>query len=299
MVNILISTYNGKDYLIEQLDSILKQTYSDFHLYIRDDGSTDETTTLINDYIKNNHLQNKITFIQGTNVGFCSSFFELLRIAEDGEYWAFCDQDDVWFPNKLQLAIEWMESRVNRDIPLLYHSGFYFGNEDLSVKKIYTPPRFNYCFYNSLTCNLFFGFSTVINRALYERLVRANPENVKYHDWFAAMICVAFGECFFSEDVCAIHRLHKNNASPLFFLKKIPDGLRLLKGDNFYNQNAQEFMSLFGQDLETEQREILAWFLNEKYSLKLSCKKAFYIKRWNPNLCVEIVLRILMLFGRV
>ena len=75
MVNILISTYNGKDYLIEQLDSILKQTYSDFHLYIRDDGSTDETTTLINDYIKNNHLQNKITFIQGTNVGFCSSFF--------------------------------------------------------------------------------------------------------------------------------------------------------------------------------------------------------------------------------
>lgn len=299
MLNILISTYNGENFIEEQLDSIFSQTYQDFHVYIRDDGSVDNTVTIISNYINKHTLSEHITMVAGNNIGFCPSFFELLYMAKDGDYWAFCDQDDVWLPDKLRLAVQWMEGKENQEIPLLYHSGFQLGNADLSEKTLYRPREFNYCFSNSITSNLFFGFAITINRSLYERLLLANPKEIKYHDWFAAMITAAFGYYHSSHQVGAIHRQHKDNSSPLFFIKKLPHGFRLLKGDMFYTRNAREFMRLFGDDLAESDRELLSWFLNDRYSFKIACKKAFYPHRWNPQLPVELVLRGLMLIGKV
>ena len=299
MVNVLISTYNGEKYIEEQLDSIMNQTYSNFKIYIRDDGSTDGTVRIIEKYIKNQHLQDRIVLVSGANVGFCRSFFELLYLAKDGDFWAFCDQDDVWLPDKLMLAINWMKGKENQNQPLLYHSAFELGNSDLSERQVYQPNAFRYQFYNSITSNLFFGFAVTINRCLYEKLILANPEVIKYHDWFAAMITAAFGYYHISHQVAAVHRQHEENSSPLFFIKKIPHGIKLLKGDSFYTRNAREFMRLFGDVLDAENREILSWFINDRYSLKLACKKAFYKKRWNPQLPVEFILRCLMLVGRI
>ena len=299
MVNVLVSTYNGEKYIIEQLDSIVAQTYQDFHVYIRDDGSSDNTVKVITDYIKNQHLQHRITLIEGTNVGFCRSFFALLLLAKDGDYWAFCDQDDVWYEDKLSLAVSWMKGKETQEMPLLYHSAFELGNADLSEKKRYEPKPFAYQFYNAITSNLFFGFAVTINRSLYELLILANPEEIKYHDWFAAMITTAFGYYHMSHQIMAVHRQHEDNTSPLYFFKKIPDGLKLLRGDTFYTRNAKEFMRLFGEKLSPEQREIISWFTQDKYSFSLACKKAFYPKRWNPQIPVELVLRCLMLIGRI
>ena len=299
LLNILISTYNGANFIEEQLDSIFSQTYQDFYVYIRDDGSTDNTVTIISEYVEKHRLNERVTLISGDNIGFSQSFFALLHMAKDGDYWAFCDQDDVWLPDKLRLAVHWMEGKENQEIPLLYHSGFQLGNADLSEKTVYRQQKFKYCFSNSITSNLFFGFAITINRPLYERLLLANPEVIKYHDWFAAMITAAFGYYHSSHQISAIHRQHKDNSSPLFFFSKIPHGIRLLKGDLFYTRNAREFMRLFGEELSEKDREILSWFLNERYSLKTACKKAFYLHRWNPQLLVELVLRGLMLIGKV
>jgi hypothetical protein len=98
--------------------------------------------------------------VQGDNIGFCKSFFELLRMTGDGDYWSFCDQDDYWYPTKLGSAVEWMEKQTSKHIPLLYHSGFELGNTDFSRKTKYCPPTFPYQFYNSITSNIFFGFSS-------------------------------------------------------------------------------------------------------------------------------------------
>ena len=299
MVNILVSTYNGEKYITEQLDSIFAQSYQDFHVYIRDDGSQDRTVKVISDYIRNQHLQDRITLTEGANVGFCRSFYELLYQAKDGDYWAFCDQDDVWYEDKLALAVTWMKGKEDQSIPLLYHSGFELGNADLSERSIYQTGTFSYRFYNSITSNLFFGFAITMNRSLYERLILANPEEIKYHDWFAAMITAAFGYHHISHQVMAVHRQHAENSSPLHFFKKIPDGLKLLKGDLFYTRNAKEFMRLFGDELKQEDREILGWFVKDGYSFSRAIKKAFYKKRWNPKLPVELVLRGLMLIGRI
>lgn len=298
MVNVLISTYNGELYVEEQLESIEKQIYQDYHVYIRDDGSQDQTVAIIQEYIERNHIEDKYTFIKGENLGFSKSFYELLQASSEGDYWAFCDQDDYWYPSKLQNAVEWM-SKEDNHIPLLYHSGFEIGNADLSQRKKYPTSQFPYTFQTSLASNIFFGFSVVINRSLYEKLMMADFEKVKYHDWFSGMIVSAFGKYYMSENVDAIHRQHENNASPLYFLKKIPDGLQLLKGDDVYTRNAREFYRLFQNNMNSEQKSLCKLFLNEKYRFNAALKKAFYKKRWNPQLKVEIILRGLMLIGKI
>ena len=296
MISVLISTYNGERYIEEQLDSIFSQTVSDFHVFIRDDGSSDSTCEVIESYIDRHDLADKITFETGKNIGFCASFFELLRKADEGDYWAFCDQDDVWLPGKLESAHLWLSSNDTTK-PLLYHGGFEIGNEDLSIRKAYEHEQFDYRFYNSITSNIFFGFSLVSNSTLRKMLLRADPTHIKYHDWFAAMITAAFGKYYLSTDIEAVHRQFSENASPLYFFKKIPHGFKLLMGDRFYTMQAREFKRLYGDYLRAEDRIILEWFTGEKYSLRTACRKAFYKKRWNPQLKVELILRILMLFG--
>ena len=296
MVNVLISTYNGEKYIIEQLESIFAQTMQDFHIYIRDDGSVDNTVAVINEYIITNSLTERVDFEQGENIGFCQSFFELLNKADNGDCWAFCDQDDVWLPNKLELAVKWLD-RQDCSVPLLYQSGFMVGNEDLSIQNTYIYSDYNYQFYNSITSSIYFGFAMVINARLRELLLMADPKNIKYHDWFASMITAAFGKCFLAEEAGAIHRQYNNNASPLYFFKKIPHGMKMLKGERFYTMQAREFKRVYGHMLSAKDREVLDWFQMNGYSFATACKKAFYPHRWNPQIKVEIILRFLMLMG--
>lgn len=130
--------------------------------------------------------------MEGENIGFCPSFFELLYMASEGDYWAFCDQDDYWYP----------------DIPLLYHSGIALGDDSLSVKKKYENPFPDFDFQKSITSNIFYGFAFVVNRAMYDKLVQVNPARIKYHDWFMAMIVTAFGKWHFSGEIQAVHRMN-------------------------------------------------------------------------------------------
>lgn len=298
MVNILLSTYNGEKYILEQLESIEQQTYKDFRVFIRDDGSTDKTVFLINEYVKEKQLQDKYKITVKQNIGYSRSFYELLKIADTGDYWAFCDQDDVWYADKLKNAVLWLE-KENKDIPLLYQGRVEIGNEDLTVKKDCNLYDFHFDYYNAFTSNIFFGFAMVINRCLYEKLIQADFREIKYHDWFAAMIVAAFGKYKISDTVEAVHRQHNNNASPSSFFKKIPDGIKLLKGDFFYTKNAREFYHLYGDELSDEQRKLCKLFLNDRYHIMTALRKVFYPKRWNPQIKVEIVLRMLMLIGKI
>ena len=110
---ILLSSYNGEDYLAEQLDSLLKQTYSNFIIIIRDDASTDSTEQIINHYVEKN--QGKIHKLPGinSNVGPSSSFGLLIKYAIKEKialglsrlYMMLCDQDDIWIEEKLEIQM--------------------------------------------------------------------------------------------------------------------------------------------------------------------------------------------------
>lgn len=298
MVNILMSTYNGEKYISTQLDSILGQTYQDFHIYIRDDGSKDFTVDIVEDFAKQRQAAERITVVRGENIGFCASFIELLRTAEEGDYWSFCDQDDYWSPDKIQNAVEYLEKQ-KKDIPVLFHSAFCFTDENLNVKRAYIPNDPQYDFRKSITCSECYGFASVINRPLREMLVQVDASQIQSHDWFAAMIATAFGKIEFDSRITALHRIHGKNDSPNGFLQKIPRGLKLLREESFYTKNVREFDRLFNAQIKSEEKVYIDLFLNQRKNIKTKFKKFFFHKRWNEHLEVELVLRFLMLLGKI
>lgn len=298
MVNILMSTYNGEKYLIEQLDSIFAQTYQDFVLYVRDDGSTDQTVAILKNYRGKLRTPEQMVICQERNVGFCRSFFELLRMSEDGEYWTFSDQDDVWYPDKLLHAVEWMENG-NSQIPRMYHSGIVFADEDMNILHKYEIKRYKFCFQKSITSNVFYGFSMMINRTLREELLKCDSERIFYHDWFIGMIVTGFGEYCFSDQIDAAHRIHKSNTSAVSLRSKLPLLRKLFSGDMFYQRQAMEYKRVYWSKLSKADKRVLELFDPKTDKIRKSITKAFFPKRWNPRLFEECGTRFLMLIGKI
>lgn len=133
-VAILMSTYNGELYLSEQIESIINQTYTNWRLYIRDDGSSDKTCNIINYYC---HKDNRISVIEDCVIhrGVKDSFLWILKNIESS-YYMFCDQDDVWLPNKIGLSINKLESteKRNPDQPCLVVTDLKIVDHDLNIQ---------------------------------------------------------------------------------------------------------------------------------------------------------------------
>ena len=120
MIVILLSTYNGEKYLKDQLDSILSQSYKNFEIIARDDGSSDETINILKSY-------NIKILDTDKNLGAKLSFSVLLDYAvtnTDADYFMFCDQDDIWKNDKIEKTITMMKAleKTNSDLPLLVHT---------------------------------------------------------------------------------------------------------------------------------------------------------------------------------
>ncbi len=111
VVVVLLSTYNGSEHLKEQLDSIMSQTNVQVELYIRDDGSTDDSVQIAKKYTSN--------VIQGKNIGYVNSYINLIQTAPIAGFYALADQDDIWFPDKLSTAISNVRKQ-NNNKPILY-----------------------------------------------------------------------------------------------------------------------------------------------------------------------------------
>ena len=116
-VKVLLSTYNGAEFLQEQMNSILQQTHGDVDIVVRDDGSTDRTISILEAYEK----AGQITLHKGQNLGFALSFFELLKVAGEADYYAFADQDDIWLDYKMAYAVKKLE-KEDPQMPTLYFS---------------------------------------------------------------------------------------------------------------------------------------------------------------------------------
>ena len=131
MVHILLSTYNGARYLAQQLDSILAQTYTDWRLYIRDDGSSDGTVALAETYAKRD--KRVVVVRDGENLGAMGSFMRLLEQQGDADYFAFADQDDYWAPEKIALCVEAIQKAEAQypDQPIVVHTDLQVVDSDL------------------------------------------------------------------------------------------------------------------------------------------------------------------------
>ena len=133
MVDILMATYNGELYLEEQIKSIIKQSYKNWILYIRDDGSKDNTLKIINRYTYKYPDKIKLIADDRGNLGSNMNFKELMQYSKN-EYCMFCDQDDVWLEDKIKLSldkIKKLENKYGKNTPILVHTDLKVVNEKL------------------------------------------------------------------------------------------------------------------------------------------------------------------------
>lgn len=293
-VNVILSTYNGEKYIEEQLASLLAQDYPNINIYIRDDGSTDSTIMILEKYVR----QGKIHLLQGENLGFCGSFFELLKETKDGDYWSFCDQDDIWEKDKIQRAVVCMEKQ-NAERPLLYYSLSMMVDEEGKELGVQEPPKGSMCFRRALTGTFGVGFSMVINRTLREYMLRCDYKRVHSHDWLAGAIALGMGDVILDRKICAKYRRLESSVTKITFEKKIKWFLNMLTEQGDVKERNMEYSRCFFNQLSEENRNWLNLFNKEKYSLWASLKKACYLHRWRPSLGSEAAMRILMIMGRV
>ena len=298
-VAILISTYNGEKYLKEQIDSLLNQTYKNIDIYIRDDNSKDNTVNIIENYMKN---KNNIRLIKGENLGFVRSFFELLKNVEKADYYAYCDQDDIWMEDKIQRAVEYL-SKLNENKPNLYFSNSDYYDGDMNfvahgdVKKVYS-------FRNSLVECVSQGMTMCINKTARDCIVKHIPKNCLFHDWWTYMVCAGMGNIVYDEKPLVKYRRHTKSVTAEgknFFELQMWRIKKFLKSDDLkkIKKQIKEYDKYFEADLNKENKEVLKLFTNEKYSFINSMHKFFYPKRFRKKISDEILLRILFIFGKL
>ena len=228
MIDILLSAYNGEAFLKEQLDSILNQTYKDFKLIIRDDGSTDSTVDIIMDYVRK--YSSKVIYINngdaGRNnsgnenekghLGFNLSYNELLGYST-ADYVMFSDQDDVWLHRKIELSFERIKELEKRfpDKPVLVHSDLTVVNKDLKIirNSFFKHIGINQ-FKNSLNRlimqNTVTGCAVIMNKNLINIAMPISEEVFFYDHWFA-LVAKIFGIIDVINEPLILYRQHGSN----------------------------------------------------------------------------------------
>lgn len=293
-VNIVLSSYNGEKYIEEQINSLLRQTYKNISIYIRDDGSTDNTRSILRKY------SGRVFIIEGQNVGFCQSFFELLKFSDTGDYWSFCDQDDIWFEDKIQRAVEFLENEPQKNIvPLLYYSFSKMINDAEENIGIQLPPEGSLCFRRMMTGTFGVGFSMVINGELRKKILRCDPKAVGSHDWLAGAIALGLGKVIVDERISALYRRLDTSVTKVSLKRRIQWFLSTFKDGGEVRARNIEFSRNFYHELSGENKKIIELFNSRRYSIKKALLKFYYPKRWRPSLSSEIIMRLLMLFGKV
>lgn len=204
-----MSTYNGDKYLREQIDSLLCQEKVDIDIIIRDDGSTDKTQDILDEY----QSKKKLTWYTGRNLKPAQSFMDLVYNAPDSEYYAFCDQDDFWLPDKLAIAVEKLDSFPS-DKPALYYGRPRLVDSELNmIEQSKSALDKMLSFESSVINSNATGCTMVFNKTLIQKVRMARPEYVAMHDAWFHKVCLIFGgNLYFDEDVHILYRQHGGNA---------------------------------------------------------------------------------------
>lgn len=197
-VVIVMSTYNGEKYLNQQLESLRQQTLMNVHVFVRDDGSEDTTQEILQKWSED--TEGWLTWYQGKNCGPGRSFMDALGKAPNADYYAFCDQDDIWDRDKLAISVEMLE-RSSKQYKIYTSNVLLVNNNMESLGK--TNFQANTSIQRAMMYNQAVGCTIVMNKALKQKLTDYKPEYMVMHDCWSYRVCAALGG-----DLCFDHIPH-------------------------------------------------------------------------------------------
>ena len=213
-VAVLMSTYNGSHYLGQQIDSILAQECVDVDLYIRDDGSKDETVSIISRYCEQD---NRVHFIEGEPLGVGKSFMALLCNPNiQADYYSFSDQDDIWYPQKLVTAVNRLRESNNKNTLYCCNQNCIDSNGNFQFTRFpknYGVPDF----ITAVLKNDFAGCTMVMNNELRVLLCEKIPDidffQLRIHDAWISCIATTVGKVIFDSEPHMDFRRHSGTFS--------------------------------------------------------------------------------------
>ena len=298
-VQVLMSTYNGEKYIQEQIDSILNQKGVEVDLLIRDDGSSDETISIIQKYINND---SRVTLYTGANLKSAKSFFDLVTKASDADYYAFSDQDDVWAVDKLEAAVKTLSTKDNTK-PLLYYCNMKVVDENLNyLYVLHAHTKRTDHRYSVLTEYYAAGCTMVFNEAAKELCSNNIPQGNIMHDTWMEVLCQFFGTVYYDPNAYILYRQHSNNVIGVSTskLQKIQRKISRVLSDS--KQPRYEFARIIDSNIGTilsqEDATEVKKIVNYKTSFKDWMTLLFDYKIKNSTVKDEVAFRLLTLIRR-
>ena len=276
-VTILLAAYNGSGFISQQIDSILRQSFPSFRLILSDDGSTDGTAQLLERYAR--QYPDKIThYRSGLRFGCAQAhFMHLLGQFQDTPYLMFCDQDDVWHPDKIEKTLAKMRSlETDPAVPALVHTDLRvvdsaLGELSPSFCKLSNIDGSRTALNQLLVQNVVTGCTVMLNRALAVLACEVPaPESMLMHDWWLAILASAAGKVGFLQEATVDYRQHggntvgaKNTRSPAYIRFRLGN-VSMRKSLQGAADQANAFLKLYGHRLNTEQTALLLAFISTR-----------------------------------
>lgn len=212
VVCVLLSTYNGKDFIEEQLESIRMQEGIHVKIIARDDGSEDETVEILESYREK--YPDLLTVIKGSNIGWRKSFMELLYQAPEAEYYSYSDQDDVWKTDKLLRAVKKLK-QVNHPVAL-YTANVWVTDANLQILSSFAPegtdmmkrPLMQLITRKGI---LGYGMTQVFTKEARKKILKLYPGGIKGHDELTFLTCLYVGKVVYDPVPSVFYRQHGKN----------------------------------------------------------------------------------------
>lgn len=285
-VAICMATYNGGKYIAEQIDSIMKQSYTDWILFVRDDGSNDNTLEVIKKIASEN--KDNMVLIEEKKLEGGSSkknFATILGWVNEHykfKYYMFSDQDDIWLPEKVETAIKTIK-RIEKENsgPILVHSDLKVVDADLNLlgTSFWHYRRLNPAkrdIKHLLVQNNITGCTMCWNSDL-NRLLDLTEDAVAMHDWWIALTAACFGKIEYIKEPSILYRQHEGNVVGATKVNSIGFIIKRLCGSNHVRETlnmsmvqAETFAKYYSELLSDEQKKTIIRFASLKRKNKIT-----------------------------
>jgi len=275
-IDILLATRNGARFLEQQLESLARQTFQNFRVLVRDDASSDSTMQVLERF-RAHHSDRIFVRKNDSQQGACRTF-SLLAEESESPYFAFCDQDDIWRTDKLQVelsAAKKTEAELGPHTPVLVFSDMELIGADnqLLAGSVWSMKHMNphrATFGAMMVQNLVNGCTVLGNRSLLLQGVPI-PEEAFMHDFWLGLVAAAFGVLVPLDETTVGYRQHEHNTMGAGSELRFGNAIKRLFGDPAFTQGlaksrrqARKFAERYANQLSAQQTEILQTWSRSK-----------------------------------